>query len=211
MPPEEGACPGPAPCVVGLQEKPMRPMPLAVLTALVLTLALGPAANAATIYTYTGNTYTSILDTGPPGVYTTSMSITGSFTTAAPLAANLSSANVTAQVTAWSFFDGRLSYTEAGPYHVPALLFQVSTDGGGLITGWRVQIQEQSCYPCHAIVMRSDIGDRASQWTTTWMTEDAGIVSAFGSWSGGGVPEPSAGVLLLAATGWVVHRKRARG
>lgn len=174
-----------------------------VLTAL---LAVTSAANATSIYSYTGSNYTSINDLGPPGVYTTSMSISGSFTTATALAANLTDVNVFSGVTAFSFMDGRLTYTEAGPFHVPSILFRVSTDAAGAIIAWRFQIQEFSCYPCHAISMRSDFGDKAAQWVSSYSTEDSGSTLSVGSW-GAVIPEPgSAALLVVALISWGARR-----
>ncbi len=98
-----------------------------------LLASLANIANATT-YTYTGERYATV-----SGVYTTSMAITGSFTTSSPLPANMP---ITAigpgglnLVTSWSFFDGVSTFTNANSVVVannPAL-FRVATDATGNI------------------------------------------------------------------------------
>ncbi len=107
------------------------------LLAFVATLAcaLGPGALAAT-YTYTGNTYA-----GANGAYNTGMSITGEFTTAAPLAANLVGQDISGLVLTFTFSDGVTTITDADGTlaafnTIPGI--QVSTDGSGDITAWAI-------------------------------------------------------------------------
>lgn len=71
---------------------------------------LAPFARADTTYTYTGNPFTAFfaLDTTAPACPPTCM-ITGSFTVAQPLAANLSSYSFTPE--AFSFTDGNIPIT----------------------------------------------------------------------------------------------------
>lgn len=70
-----------------------------------------------------------------------------------------------------------------------------------------MQIQELSCYPCHAISMRSDFGDTASQWVSGFATEGRGSTAAVGSWATSIVPEPgSTALLALAAAVWLRRR-----
>ncbi len=99
-------------------------------------LAVNLPAHAAT-YTYTGNDYTIIQDGPiPAGTYDTTMSISGSFTVAVPLAANLN-ADITASLQSFSFFDGRHTITQLNASFIG---FLVKTDAtGGLIT-WQIQL-----------------------------------------------------------------------
>ena len=66
---------------------------------LFLALLIAPAMHGETVYTYTGNPYTAV-----DGEFTTSMSLTGSFTLDGPLAENVSGVQITP--TDYSFFDG---------------------------------------------------------------------------------------------------------
>jgi hypothetical protein len=104
-----------------------------------LAAALLAAHAGATTYTFTsanygafGN-YTSPCATGPCANYTSAMDITGSFTTASPLAANLASQDITSQVVSYSFFDGITTYTNTSP-NARIYEFFVATGGSGQIT-----------------------------------------------------------------------------
>jgi hypothetical protein len=94
-------------------------------------------AKATTVYTYTGNDYTSIVDNLlPSGTYTTSMSVSVTFTLANPLAANLPVlTDITVDVLSFSFFDGRNTLTNATAVDD---LFSVGTDMAGNIVLWNV-------------------------------------------------------------------------
>ena len=94
---------------------------------------------AATTYVYSGPNYTSA-----SGVYTTAMTITGNFTTAAPLPANLANAPIgpggANLVTSWSFFDGVNTLTSAnsGLFSGAPTNFAVSTNAAGQITTFNI-------------------------------------------------------------------------
>lgn len=102
-----------------------------------LLIAVASTASAATTYAYTGPFYDSFNDfTTPCAVgscanYTASMHLTGSFTTATPLAANLSSADVRSQVTSFSFNDGLTTYASSDP-NVRLIFLDLSTDASGV-------------------------------------------------------------------------------
>jgi len=88
-------------------------------------------------YVYTGLNYTNFINhttctAGTCADYTTSMSATGSFTTAIPLAPNLSAVEIAPLVTSYSFFDGLNTYTSGDP-NGRIYQFQVSTDASGAI------------------------------------------------------------------------------
>lgn len=67
------------------------------------------------------------------GTYTTSMTVSGWFQTASPLAANLTGADVSAALTAYSFSDGVQTLSESNSYVRNVVL---STDGSGAPTDW---------------------------------------------------------------------------
>jgi len=112
------------------------------LTSALLSIALSGAAWATT-YNYTGPTYNFV---GAP--YTTSMSITGSFTTASPLPANMPITDIgplgSNLVTAWSFNDGINSYDQTNSVVFPpaGLTFRIGTDASGNITSFAIQLEK---------------------------------------------------------------------
>ncbi len=107
--------------------------------AIILGLLFGALASPAlaTTYTYTGAVYASTVPfPGPCGAgtctnYTTAMSLTGSFTTAAPLGANLANVDIAALVTSFSFNDGINTYSSADP-NTRILSFHAATDSSGV-------------------------------------------------------------------------------
>ena len=86
-------------------------------------------------YNYTGNDFTSA---GTP--YTTSDSVTGSFTTNAPLGESLSGANITASVLSFSFFDGVQTINNLTTLGASPDGFHFVTDANGNITGWAIEV-----------------------------------------------------------------------
>ena len=113
---------------------------LRIFLAALLALILAPQAWATT-YTLLGATYVPAFSTG---AYTSATGITGSFTTASPLPANLVNAKIAGGtgglglVTSWSFNDGVFTYTDASSaiYLLDGSNFVVSTDAGGTITNF---------------------------------------------------------------------------
>jgi hypothetical protein len=103
------------------------------------TISTSPV-QAETIYTYTGNLYTGVLDTNPPaGEFTTAMRVTGTFTLAAPLAGGSGEVHtdVTANVLSFSFSNGRDTISDS---NADFKLFQFTTLFGDLF-GWHIQLQ----------------------------------------------------------------------
>ncbi len=105
-----------------------------------LAAALLQAGAWAATYTYTGPTYSASelhnFTACPPGMgncgaYTTAMAETGSFTTSAPVPANLNSEDITAQVTSFSFSDGLTTYASGDP-QVTLYSVTATTTGGVL-------------------------------------------------------------------------------
>ena len=90
-------------------------------------------------YVYTGGNYTNVTDSATvAGAYTTSMFVSGSFSLAAPLAANLSGANIDALLTSFTFNDGRTTLTNTTSGVV--FDFLLSTNAAGAITAWNIAI-----------------------------------------------------------------------
>jgi len=119
-------------------------------------------AACATTYTYIGPNFQF---TGGVG-YTTSMSITGTFTTASPLPGNMALTDIGPApgglnlVTGWSFTDGVNTYTKANSIPLGNLWtnFMVQTDGQGNINGFYIQLSgppppNSLFQPMHVITM----------------------------------------------------------
>jgi len=92
----------------------------------------------ATTYSFTGANYDTFTNhttnaAGSVADFTSSMRVSGSFTTATPLAANLPGTNVASQITAYSFTDGLTTYasTDVNTY---GGTFTVATDATGAVT-----------------------------------------------------------------------------
>lgn len=104
-----------------------------------LAIALFSIGAHATTYTYTGGTYTAPIvnetTCAAPqscGQFTTGQRLTGSFTTASPLAPNLNNQNIVAILTGYSFNNGVSTLTQGAASRIDT--FQVSTDATGAIT-----------------------------------------------------------------------------
>lgn len=127
-----------APCIIN-RCAGFEPLFKRGLVALALLLAAGWAQAQATVYTATmpgGYTFTGDFTapciTGPCANFDLAMGISGSFTTPAPLAANLNGADIFASVTAFNFTSGLNTFSSTDP-KVRTHLFRVSTDGSGAI------------------------------------------------------------------------------
>lgn len=110
---------------------------LGALTA--ASLALSPAAGSATTtYSYSGHAYTSIVGVG----YSSANRITGSFTLAGPLAANLGATDLWGSLIGFSFGDGVFQASggpPAGFDWISPPVFTVATDAAGRIAGWDIE------------------------------------------------------------------------
>ena len=104
-----------------------------------LAAALLQAGAWAVTYTYVGSTYapSAITDytnctIGTCGNFTAAMSQSGSFTTAAPLPANLSNADIASLITSFSFSDGLTQYNNSDP-ETTLYSGQAYTDASGFL------------------------------------------------------------------------------
>ena len=116
------------------------------LAALLLLCAAAVAHSQPTTYvaTATGN-YTvlvnfTLCNTGPCQNFNTGIGASGSFTTSAPLPANMAVVNIAPLVTAFSFSDGIHTYSSADPA-VRIFLVHVGTNPAGAITATDIRIQ----------------------------------------------------------------------
>jgi hypothetical protein len=170
-----------------------------------------PVANADTyIYAYTGNDYTYAV-----APYTTSDSITGSFTIA-ELAPDLVAQLITP--VSYTFSDGvqTLDNTNACDF---CSIFYVSTDASGQITAWLIQvvpttptdsIYTDSGIPTSNLIPRDEVEFNVCTSSGCYAAE---VLSDPGSWSGqdSSVPEPSPLALMSPALLVLVFVARKRG
>ncbi len=99
-------------------------------------LLFTPQLFAQTTYNYAGPTFDTVV-----APYTTTNNITGSFTVAQPLAANLAGADIRGDITAMSFTDGQATRTLAD---TNLCSFRVFTDAAGLITGHEIFLRQSN-------------------------------------------------------------------
>lgn len=165
-------------------------------------LSTAPYANGDTTYNYTGNDFTSV-----SAPYTTSDSVTGSFTLAAPLAANLTSfTTVTPQ--SFSFSDGVIGDTITNTSPGVGSQFSFETDGSGAITKWQVvvDITSVSNFSISTVNAPGGVGvfDQAQHGGGT---TSGGNTNSPGTWA---VPEPTTvGLLAVGAVlAAALRRKR---
>lgn len=118
---------------------PLASCGILILPAILIALSPIDVTAVPMTYTYEGNFFVTISDFDPPpGSYSTTDRVTGSFTTASVLAANLPLQDLTP--TAFSFNDGRntLSSDTLG---INVIAFQIGTDAMASISKWDIEIQ----------------------------------------------------------------------
>jgi hypothetical protein len=204
--------------------------------ALFLATAITANMWAATTYTFTGTNYTIIVNfsscgSGPCANYTNTMNVSGSFTVATALAANLSLQDITGQVTAYSFSDGINTYANTSA-NARIYSFQVSTDSTGHISNSNITLDlwqtgtapfntsnrlastivapgsAQATNNGGCVLLgggSSGVADSCGAFTGNSSTSTA---AGGGSWSGGGAPPAPApaptGVPSLGEWGMIV-------
>jgi hypothetical protein len=108
-------------------------------------LLQGVALAQPTTYSYTGTNYAVVASpASPTGTFTTSMRITGSFTTANPLPPNMPTTAIgpagNGKAIAWSFSNGISTFTQANSAELYATsdYFTVATDSLGNISNYDI-------------------------------------------------------------------------
>ena len=136
--------------------------------SLVAVLGLTPSpAKALAIYSYIGNDFTSIVDgTLPTGSYTTSMSVSGSFTVAAPLLSLSLLTDISTQVLSFSFSDGRNTLV---PASTDIATFKFITDSFGAPTSWQISLDRLFTSP-------SIVGQQTSEISSFTGFGDGGVI-----------------------------------
>ncbi len=113
--------------------------------ALLVSMLFASLANAATTYTYTGNNFNSIEGT----VYSTSDSVSGSFTVTSAFPANMNVIDIRQQVLSYSFTDGVNTFNESNSEICMTDMFGfwVGTDSNGDPNEWGITL----CSPVSAV------------------------------------------------------------
>jgi hypothetical protein len=161
--------------------------------SLLTTLLWGQALHAET-YTYTGPNFTDVA-----GGYTTSMSVTASITTSAPIPPNETGYDILSLVTNWSMSDG-VNTLQIGPDSY--LYALVDTDSAGHIVGALIGATYALSVPpligdtVDDIFIRSNpptnfaaddmlcIADDGEQCTSYDSSASFGWVEGYGTWTG---------------------------
>lgn len=185
-----------------------------VVFLLAAACALGgaPSASALAVYSYTGSFYDQIVDGSPPGTYTTSMRVTGSFTLAASLPANQPLTGIGGSVLAFSFDDGQVTLSE-DDFIVFSL--QVGTDALADIDEWHLLVSillsggTATTAEVEGIESDSLDGDRSEHFVLL-AGSDTATANTPGTWQTTVVPEPSALTLLAAGLGTLSASRRSR-
>ena len=107
--------------------------------SLAVVFVLAVPLMADTVYTYAGNDFNDITGTD----FTTSDSVTGSFTVSSPLGDNLNGANIASSAISFSFSDGPDTITNTTPgidtcFCSPTI--DIWTNGSGQITNWDISL-----------------------------------------------------------------------
>ena len=180
------------------------------LAALLMAAVLSPQIGMAnSTYTFTGENFDTIVDSpAVPGTYTTAMSISGSFETASALPA-LFSGVVTP--LAFSFTDGRTVFSNPFPGTTLANQFLFTTDAGGNITDWNIQLAYSSGATIFNLLSSTGVGNASI--TNPGGADTAGIIKVCtGIWcTATPMPEPSTYAMMvagLALLGFVARRSR---
>lgn len=176
----------------------------------VAVLCFATNASAIATYSYTGNNFTTINDSGlSPGSYDTGMSVSGTITLTAPLASNLANADISASVISFSFTDGRQTFTEADSL-ASANFWSFSTDGTGAITAWLIDLKDVLSPPRRILTQNRIIGEIVAIEDSGFLDFDLGqILDNPGTWTAT-IPEASTSLLLgMGLLGIAIRRRCA--
>jgi hypothetical protein len=167
---------------------------------LLLAMLCTPQANAGVVYTYTGMDF--FYSGGP---FTTSDSISGSFTVPTALSDDLSNVSITPE--SFTFSDGVYTVTDVTAHDA---FFSLTTNGVGQITDWSVDINEIAGPLIQTLGPVSDLTDCCSDLAenASKTIDDMNPQGYNGYWtSADPTPEPApfalmvTGLLALALVG----------
>jgi PEP-CTERM motif len=184
-----------------------------LLSALILVLPLSLLAD--TVYTYTGNSFTSYY--GSPSPFTAADFVSGSLTVATRLGDNLSDQAISP--TSFSFSNGIDTLTNTDP-NVNDAVFHVSTDAAGAIDKWIVYIQTDTLVVSSRLFGTVEDYGVAGEASIPGgsIVEEGLVLNDAGTWSSNAplmdppsaVPEPSSLFLLGTGTIGVAGMMRSR-
>jgi hypothetical protein len=179
------------------------PTPILVGTA-ILMMALGAPIIKADTYYYTGNDFTFVT-----GLYTTSDSLSGTFSVSTALGDNFYGYVSPAQ---FSFTDGVQTLTNNTP-DIDVPTFFVATDQYGNINQWIIEFlvptTSATIYTNGTPPIDGDSDDGST--LTQGQADNTG---APGAWTASSVPEPSGGFLMstaLLALALLARKRKAQG
>ena len=187
-----------------------------VILSILATLFWGQALRAET-YTYTGPNFTEVA-----GAYTTSMSVTISFTTSVPIPPDQTGYEIGPLLTSWSMSDG-VNTLQKGPDFYISTSLDTDSDGH-IVGGWVVGTYTLSVPPTTGDIVddiyilssnptlnRGNDGSVCTaddgQQCTSYDRASYGLVEAYGEWTGGGVlpVEPPVSVTSVPTlTNWAL-------
>jgi len=171
-----------------------------------IALCGAQAASASSILAYTGNPYTTVVDSPAiSGAYDTTMFVSGTIELATALGASFDGAVTPAH---FSLNDGRFTVTD----RFPSSFFHFTTDATGAITKWYFEVHDNIggalliIQSSHDPAVFSTLRDTGAISNSSTGASDAGVVAdAGGSWA---VAEPAS--LSLLGVGWLGLRLRSR-
>jgi hypothetical protein len=189
------------------------------LVVVIMAAFCAPSANADTTYTYTGNDFTFA-----QAPFTTSDSITGWFTTSAPVGAGFEGV-ITPE--SYAFSDGVDTFDPTDVIETPSIY--IRTDPTGAVTGWEIKLRvAYGTWGLTDLLLVRRLGApyEPSYYANTWVPAPPPLTGwelrvgmaeqAEGTWTvtaGSPTPEPSSVGLMstaLLALAFVARKRSAR-
>jgi hypothetical protein len=187
----------------------------AVVGLLSLGVINGNSARAA-VYDYTGNDFNSFFGS----TYTSSDSVTASFSFSSVLPDNLSNANLSPET--FSISDGVQTITNSSTgAHVA--FFELSTNSSGAIVGWNIVIYDETSTAYHEIdlagidrglMQTCGAGSTTTSCINASNVTDGSQTNDPGIWTVTGVPEPSTWAMMILGfmgVGFMAYRRKQNG